>query len=109
MTNIAGNNFEKKHDLLSRGSAIWSMLLWNIILKANIIQKEMELKMDRLAPKILQQKYFSHKCQFFTKLCASSRLISQVQDMGGKKEKKVPDLLDSNQNIRRFQTGVSRT
>ena len=38
----------------------------------------MELRMDCLTPRILLQKVCSYKYQFCTKVCASSRLFSQV-------------------------------
>ena len=42
------------------------------------IYKEMELEMDCLTSRILLRKGCSYKCQFCTKVCASSRLVSQI-------------------------------
>ena len=43
----------------------------------------MELETDHLTSRILFLKASSYKCQFYPKVCASSRLISQVQVMTG--------------------------
>ena len=48
----------------------------------------MELEMDCLALRILLQNFCSYKCQFFTKVCASSRLVSQVHMIAGQNIKK---------------------
>ena len=52
------------------------------------IYKEMELEMDFLTPKILLQKVCSYKYQLCTKVCASSRLVSQVHMMARQNRKK---------------------
>ena len=44
--------------------------------------------MDCLTSRILLQKVCSYKCQFCTKVCASSRLVSQVHMMAGQNVKK---------------------
>ena len=48
----------------------------------------MELEMDCLTSRILLQNVFSYKCQFCTKVCVSSRLISQIHMMAGQNIKK---------------------
>ena len=48
----------------------------------------MELGIDCLTPRILLQKVCSYKCQFCTKVSASSRLVSQVHMMTGQNIKK---------------------
>ena len=48
----------------------------------------MEQEIDFLTSSILLQKVCSHKYQFCTKVCASSRLVSQVQMMAGQNIKK---------------------
>ena len=48
----------------------------------------MELEIDCLTSRILLQKVCSYKCQFCTKVCASSRLVSQVHIMAGQNIKK---------------------
>ena len=52
------------------------------------IYKGIELEMHCLRSRILLQKACSYKCQFCTKVCASSRLISQVWLMAGQNIKK---------------------
>ena len=63
----------------------------------------MELEMDFLTSRILSHKTYSYKCQFCTKVCASSRLAVLIsQDKYKEKVKhkeKVPDVSYSNQNI----------
>ena len=59
----------------------------------------MELEMDCLTLRILLQKVCSYKCQFCTKVCASSRLVSQVHMIAGKNIKKLTDVSDPNQNV----------
>ena len=44
--------------------------------------------MDCLTSRILLQKVCSYKCQFCTKVCASSRLVSQVHMIAGQNIKK---------------------
>ena len=48
----------------------------------------MELEMDCLTPRILLHKVCSYKYQFCNKLCASSRLISQIHMMARQDIKK---------------------
>ena len=48
----------------------------------------MELEKDCLTSRILLQKVCSYKCQFCTKVCASSRLVSQVHMIAGQNIKK---------------------
>ena len=71
----------KKHGFLGRESSIcrwfscvsrWSKRWYGSICK------EMELDMDCLISRIFLQKASSYKCQFCTKVCSSSRLVSQV-------------------------------
>ena len=62
----------------------------------------MEVEMDFLTLRILLQKVCSYKCQFCTKICASSRLVSQVHTMMARqniKKKSIPDVSDPNQNV----------
>ena len=60
---------------------IWikQTLIWFIL-------KEMEVEMDCLTSRILLQKACSYKCQFCTKVCASSRLVSQVYMVTGQRK-----------------------
>ena len=44
--------------------------------------------MDCLTSRMLLQKICSYKCQFYTKVCASSRLVSQVHMIAGQNIKK---------------------
>ena len=48
----------------------------------------MELEMDFLTSRIILEKVCSYKCQFCTKVYASSRLVSQVHMMAGQNIKK---------------------
>ena len=62
----------------------------------------MELEMDLLPSRIFFQKGSNYKCQFCTKTCAPSNLVSQVSGISEKKHKdEVPDILGWNQNIER--------
>ena len=47
------------------------------------IYKEMELEVDCLTSRTLLQNVCSYKCQFCSKVCASSRLVSQVYVIAG--------------------------
>ena len=60
----------------------------------------MELKMDCMTSRILLQKVCSYKCQFCTKVCASSRLVSSSYDCWEKHKEKALDVLDPNQNVK---------
>ena len=59
----------------------------------------MQLEIDCLTSRILLQKVCSYKYQFCTKVCASSRLVSQVHDGWAKYKEKIPDVSDLNQNV----------
>ena len=68
----------------------------------------MELEMDCRISRILLQKVYSYKCQFCTKVCASSSSSisivikaghSSSYDGWAKYKEKVPDVLDPNQNV----------
>ena len=48
----------------------------------------MELEMDCLTSKLNLQKAFNYKYQLYTKVCASSGLVSEVQVMAGQNIKK---------------------
>ena len=48
----------------------------------------MELEIDCLTSRILLQKASNYKCQFCTKICASSRLVSQIPMITGHNIKK---------------------
>ena len=47
-----------------------------------------KMGMDYLTSRILLKKACSCKCQFYSKVCASSRLLPQAQVMAGQKIKK---------------------
>ena len=47
-----------------------------------------KMEMDYLTSRILLKKACSYKCQFYSKVCASSRLLSQAQVMTAQKIKK---------------------
>ena len=71
----------KKHGFLWRESAIcwWFACCsgWNKFWYASVY-KEMKLEMDCLTSRLLLQKAASYKYQFYTEVCVSSRLISQI-------------------------------
>ena len=48
----------------------------------------MELEMNCLTSRIVLKKVCSSKCQFYTKICATSRLVCQVHMMAGQNIKK---------------------
>ena len=60
----------------------------------------MELGMDCLTPRRLLQKSFNYKCQFCTKVYASSKVgISSSYDGWAECKEKVPYVSDPNQNV----------
>ena len=60
----------------------------------------MELEMDCLTSRRLLQKFCSYKCQFCTKVRASSKAgLSSSYDGWVKCKEKVPDVSDPNQNV----------
>ena len=60
----------------------------------------MELEMDFQTSRLHLQKAFNYKCQFCTKICASSKVsLSSLSDGWAKYKEKVPDVSDSNQNV----------
>ena len=59
----------------------------------------MELKMERPISKMLLQKDCSCKFQFCTKVYASPKLVSPVQEMTGQHKDKLPDASHSSQNV----------
>ena len=60
----------------------------------------MELEMDCLTSRRLFQKICSYKCQFCTKVLASSKAdFSSSYNGWAKCKEKVPDMSDPNQNV----------
>ena len=57
--------------------------------RANLEETNTEKKeMDYLTSRILLEKAYSYKCQFYSKVCVSSRLVPQGQVMAWQKIKK---------------------
>ena len=60
----------------------------------------MKRKMDRLTSRIFQQKHFSYKCQFYTKVKASPSLFLKFKTrVWAEYKDKLPNVSDSHRNI----------
>ena len=79
----------QKYMAFSEGTSYLQVIFVLIWIKQTLIWfilKEMEVEMDCLTSRILLQKACNYKCQFCTKVCASSRLISQIYMVTGQRK-----------------------